>query len=80
MDKKNESLFTKEERKRNYKESIATAEENQKPIDQKVIYNGYGYNSSNKSKSKTEIKKKKTSSKKKYKTSAPITYSAYSTN
>ena len=80
IDKKNESLFTKEERKRNYKESIAAAEENQKPIDQKVIYNGYGYNSSSKSKSKTEIKKKKTSSKKKYKTSAPITYSAYSTN
>ena len=34
IDKKNESLFTKDERKRNYKNSIAAAEENKKPINQ----------------------------------------------
>ncbi len=79
IDKKNESLFTKSERKRNYQESIAQAEENNKSNESDAIYNGYG--SSPKKRKKTEIKTTKTTKKKvTYKSSAPVTYSAYSTN
>lgn len=80
IDKKNESLFTKDERKRSYKNSIAAAEENQKTNKESAIYNGYGSSKKNSKKNKIEIKNKKKSPKKKYKTSAPITYSTYSTN
>ncbi len=80
IDKKNESLFTKDARKRKYQESIAAAEENKKSNANEAIYNGYGSSKKREKKNKTEIKNKKKSPKKKYKTSAPITYSAYSTN
>ena len=80
IDKKNESLFTKEDRKKNYQKSISAAEENKKSIaNNNVIYNGYG--SSPKKKKRTEIKTtNKTNNKVNYKSSAPVTYSAYSTN
>mgnify|MGYP005750634681 CR=1 FL=1 len=80
IDKKNESFFTKEERKIKYRESIAAAEENKKSSDDDAIYNGYG--SSLKKSKKNELKKvnSKTPSKVKYQRSAPVTYSAYSTN
>jgi hypothetical protein len=80
LTKKNESFFTKEERKIKYRESIAAAEENKKSYDDDAVYNGYG--SSLKKSKKNKVKKvsSKTSSKVKYKSSAPVTYSAYSTN
>jgi len=80
IDKKNESFFTKEERKIKYRESIAAAEENKKSYDDNAVYDGYG--SSLKKSKKNKVKKvgSKTSSKVKYKSSAPVTYSAYSTN
>ena len=55
IDKKNESFFTKEERKIKYRESIAAAEENKKSYDDDAIYNGYG--SSLKKSKKNKVKK-----------------------
>lgn len=80
IDKKNESLFTKDERKLKYRESIAAADENKKSYADDAIYNGYGSSSKKSKKNKQQIVNSKTPSKIKYKTSAPVTYSAYSTN
>ena len=60
IDKKNESLFTKDARKRKYQESIAAAEENKKSNVNEAVYNGYGSSKKRDKKSKTEIKNKKT--------------------
>tara|TARA_X000001036_G_scaffold432676_1_gene468981 strand:- start:3731 stop:4078 length:348 start_codon:yes stop_codon:yes gene_type:complete len=80
IDKKNESFFTKEERKIKYRESIAAAEENQKSNDDDAVYNGYGSSLKKSKKNKGKKVSPKASSKIKYKSSAPVTYSAYSTN
>ena len=87
IDKKTEALFTKDDRKKSYQNSIAIASEKNKSFKKNVAYNGYG---ASVKKSQPNLKSNKTSkasSKKKdskkfsYKrTNSSQTYSAYSTN
>lgn len=88
IDKKNESLFTKEDRKKSYIDAISEADKNRNSLKNNVAYNGYGAAAANSKKSSSKSKNKETSKasiKKKtnysyIKSSAPQTYSAYSTN
>ena len=81
IDKKNESLFTKAERKKKYQESITAAEKNRKSISNSdATYNGYGSLSEIRREKKSKPTSKVSSKNIKYKRSAPVTFSAYSTN
>ena len=87
IDKKSEALFTKDDRKKSYQNSIAIASEKNKSFKKKVAYNGYGASVKNiqpnlkSNKTSEAFSKKKESKKFSYKrTSSSQTYSAYSTN
>ena len=86
IDKKSESLFTKQDRVNNYKKSIAKAESLNKSLKDNANYSGYGATAVNKKNSKTKkekIKKENLSKKKVNYGSKSINsqvYSAYSTN
>ena len=87
IDKKTEALFTKEDRKKSYQNSIAIVAEKSKSLKKNVTYNGYGASVKKNQPSIDSKKTTKASSKKKsgksysYKrTSSSQTYSAYSTN
>jgi len=82
IDKKNESLFTKEERVRSYQKTVSLSERDKNSTNKKVIYNGYGAAAKEKNleKNKNEPKQKK---KKKYtykRSSNQHTTSTYATN
>ena len=81
IDKKNESLFTKAERKKKYQESISAAEKNRNSVSNNdATYNGYGSSSEITREKKSNPTSKVTNKNIKYKRSAPVTFSAYSTN
>jgi len=86
IDKKTESLFTKDDRKKSYQNSVAIAEEKSKSFKKNVNYNGYGASMKNNKSSSKSQKKSNTSEKKKngnysyQRSSSSQTYSAYSTN
>ena len=67
IDKKDQALFTKEERKKRYENSLAISNENKSSLKKNVTYNGYGSKSNTKKNSvkkkinNTEKKKKKAS-------------------
>ena len=84
IDKKGETLFTEEDRKKSYEKSIALSNERNTSLKKNVTYNGYGA-SPKKTKSVKNISSKSRGDKKnvnysyqRNKTSQ--TYSAYSTN
>ena len=81
IDKKSESLFTKQDRVNNYKKSIAKAESLNKSLKENANYSGYGATTVNK---KSPKLKKENSPKKKVnygsKSINSQVYSAYSTN
>lgn len=84
IDKKGETLFTEEDRKKSYEKSIALSNERNTSLKKNVTYNGYGA-SPKKTKSVKKISSKSRGDKKnvnysyqRNKTSQ--TYSAYSTN
>ena len=55
IDKKDQALFTKEERKKRYENSLAISNENKSSLKKNVTYNGYGSKSNTK---KNSVKKK----------------------
>tara|TARA_S200000501_G_C20609786_1_gene649766 strand:+ start:324 stop:680 length:357 start_codon:yes stop_codon:yes gene_type:complete len=84
IDKKGETLFTEEDRKKSYKKSIALSNERNTSLKKNVTYNGYGA-SPKKMESVPKINSKSTEEKKNinysYKRNRTSqTYSAYSTN
>ena len=66
IDKKDQALFTKEERKKRYENSLAISKENKSSLKNNVTYNGYG----SKSKTKKDNLKQKTNSSKRTKKKA----------
>ena len=84
IDKKNENLFTQEDRKNKFKNSIVRNLDKKESLSKNVSYNGYGStpskkdNSSNNKKSKKDTKTKKVNYS--YQNNSPQTYSTYSTN
>ena len=87
IDKKTESLFTKEDRKKSYQNSVALSEEKSNSFKKNITYNGYGAsvkNNKTNNKSKSELnsssEKKKKVNYSYRRTSSSQTYSAYSTN
>lgn len=84
IDAKSQNLFTQEDRKNNYKNSVAVNIDKKSSLKKNVSYNGYGSNSVKQS---DASKKKKSSSPKNkkninysYKSKTPQTFSTYSTN
>ena len=78
IDKKEEGLFTKDDRRKNYKNSLVNNLDKKESLENNISYNGYGS-----SKKKEEKKLKKINKKANYSyqtNSAPQTYSTYSTN
>ena len=61
IDKKNESLFTKEDRKKSYIDAISEADKNRNSLKNNVAYNGYGAAAANSKKSSSKSKNKETS-------------------
>ena len=84
IDAKSQNLFTQEDRKYNYKNSVAVNIDKKSSLKKNVSYNGYGSNSvkqsdnSKKKKSSSPKNKKKTNYS--YKSKTPQTFSTYSTN
>lgn len=84
IDAKSQNLFTQEDRKNNYKNSVAVNIDKKSSLKKNVSYNGYGSNSVKQS--NTSKKKKSSSPKNKkksdysYKSKTPQTFSTYSTN
>ena len=84
IDKKNENLFTQEDRKNKFKNSIVRNLDKKESLSKNVSYNGYGAtpskkgNTSNNKKSKKDTKTKKVNYS--YQNNSPQTYSTYSTN
>ena len=84
IDAKNQNLFTQQDRKINYKNSVAVNIDKKSSLKKNVSYNGYGSNSvkqsdaSKKKKSSSPKNKKKTNYS--YKSKTPQTFSTYSTN
>jgi hypothetical protein len=84
IDKKTETLFTEEDRKKSYEKSISLSNERNSSLNKNVTYNGYGA-TSKKTKSVSEISSKSLAEKKNVKHSYQRSktsqiYSAYSTN
>ncbi len=84
IDAKNQNLFTQQDRKIYYKNSVAVNIDKKSSLKKNVSYNGYGSNSvkqsniSKKEKVKSSEKNKKNNYT--YKSKTPQTYSTYSTN
>ena len=84
IDLKEENLFTKEDRRNNYKNSVSQNIYKKSSLKKNVSYNGYGSsptkkeNATKKKKSNKNIKTKKVNYS--YQSSSPQTYSTYSTN
>tara|TARA_X000000950_G_C13646800_1_gene549952 strand:- start:317 stop:673 length:357 start_codon:yes stop_codon:yes gene_type:complete len=84
IDKKTETLFTEEDRKKSYEKSISLSYERNTSLKKNVTYNGYGAKPK-KTKSVSKISSKSLGDKKNVKYSyqrnkTSQTYSAYSTN
>tara|TARA_A100001011_G_scaffold394767_1_gene487946 strand:- start:1436 stop:1795 length:360 start_codon:yes stop_codon:yes gene_type:complete len=84
IDKKEEGFFTKEDRRKNYKNSLVNNLDKKESLEKNISYNGYGSSKKQKEKNKLTSLKLKSKNKKtnySYQTnSAPQTYSTYSTN
>ena len=85
IDDKTANLFTQEDRKNKYKNSVVRNLDKKESLNKNISYNGYGSIDANKVDNNTNTKNKtnKPKSKRKsysYKSNAPQTYSAYSTN
>ncbi len=84
IDKKEEAFFTKEDRRKNYKNSLVNNLDKKESLEKNISYNGYGSSKKKKEKNKLTSLKLKSKNKKtnySYQTnSAPQTYSTYSTN
>lgn len=84
IDEKSKNLFTQEDRKNNYKNSIAVNIDKKSSLKKNVSYNGYGSNSVKQSniskKKKSSNLKNKKKSNYSYKSKTPQTFSTYSTN
>ena len=85
IDIKEENLFTKEDRKNNYKNSISQNLDKKVSLKSKVTYNGYGAKTNkktNKTQSESSINSNSPSKKVNYsyQSNSPQTYSTYSTN
>ena len=84
IDKKNENLFTQEDRKNKFKNSIVRNLHKKESISKNVTYNGYGSTPSKKQNIKINKKSTKNIKPKKlnysYQNSSPQTFSTYSTN
>jgi len=84
IDLKEENLFTKEDRRNNYKNSVSQNIDKKSSLKKNVSYNGYGSsptkkeNATKNKKSNKNIKTKKVNYS--YQNSSPQTYSTYSTN
>ena len=84
IDEKNEGFFTKEDRRKNYKNSLVNNLDKKESLENNISYNGYGSDSRKKDKKKSLSSKSISKNKKanySYQTnSTPQTYSTYSTN
>lgn len=84
IDKKNENLFTQEDRRNKFKNSIVRNLDKKESLSKNVSYNGYGSTTSKKEKTTKNQKSKKNIKNKRvnysYKSSSPQTFSTYSTN
>tara|TARA_B100000963_G_C22077811_1_gene430932 strand:- start:140 stop:493 length:354 start_codon:yes stop_codon:yes gene_type:complete len=82
IDKKEEGLFTKEDRRKNYKNSLVNNLDKKESLEKNISYNGYGSSKKKKEKNKAiSLKSKNKKANYSYQTnSAPQTYSTYSTN
>ena len=83
IDKKNENLFTQEDRKNKFKNSIVRNLDKKESLSKNVSYNGYGSTPSKKDNTKNKTSKKNIKTKKvnySYQNNSPQTFSTYSTN
>ncbi|MFL2603447.1 MAG: hypothetical protein ACJ0PP_00760 [Flavobacteriaceae bacterium] len=77
IDKKDQALFTKEERKKRYENSLAISNGNKSSLKKNVTYNGYGSKSNTK---KNSVKKKINNTEKKKKKASYLNSSGNSAN